>query len=71
MSERQAEHQADGHDRVLKPIDEASSLEEARFKEQLAIDEAGGLEKLTNKRNELNPSKFQELLKKFGLFKDE
>jgi hypothetical protein len=58
LEERQAQHQGNGRNRILKEIDEAETLEEARFKEQQAINENGGIEKLTNKRNELNPGKF-------------
>jgi len=66
LEDRQAQHQANGKNRILKEIDEADTLEEARFKEQKAINEHGGIENLTNKRNELNLAKFLELLKKFG-----
>lgn len=66
LEDRQAQHQANGKNRILKEIDEADTLEEARFKEQKAINEHGGIENLTNKRNELNLAKFLELLKRFG-----
>jgi len=42
------------------------TTEEGRFKEQKEIDKRGGVEKLDNKRNELNSEKMKDLEKKFG-----
>ena len=62
---REAEHRRRGRGLTLREIDEALTLEEARFKEQLHINLAGGINNLLNRRNEINPRRFKELLDKY------
>ncbi|WP_209789312.1 RHS repeat-associated core domain-containing protein [Chryseobacterium sp. PvR013] len=58
----------DGRDRKkAKVIDEydPKNPEEGAFKEQKAIDERGGIGKLDNKRNEMNPERFNKVKAKY------
>jgi hypothetical protein len=59
----------DGRDRTkAKVIDkyDASNPEEGAYKEQKAINARGGVKRLDNKRNEVNPLRMELLEKKYG-----
>ncbi|UKB82722.1 hypothetical protein LF887_17130 [Chryseobacterium sp. MEBOG06] len=60
--------QDDGRDRKkAKVIDkyDPKNSEEGAYKEQKAIDERGGIDKLDNKRNEMNPERFKNAKEKY------
>jgi RHS repeat-associated protein len=67
--EKRGEGATDGRDRTgAEVIDTYDSNKpgEGAYKEQKAIDNEGGVDKLDNKRNEVNKERMKELEKKYG-----
>jgi RHS repeat-associated protein len=65
-TDKRMQTRTDGRTGKATKVDTYKTKQEGRYKEQKAIDQNGGKQKLDNKRNEVAPDKMKDLDKKYG-----
>jgi len=65
-TDKRMQSRTDGRTGKATKVDTYKTKQEGRYKEQKAIDQNGGKQKLDNKRNEVAPDKMKDLDKKYG-----